>query len=48
MLYLDSMQRNKTQQPDVRRIIELQELLLAFHAIDRKVFIPPSIDKAET
>ncbi len=39
--------RKKSNQPDIQRVIELQELLLAFHAVDRKVFIPPSIDKAE-
>ena len=41
------MQNNKPKQPDIRRIIELQKLLIAFHAVDRKVFIPPTIDKAE-
>lgn len=41
------MQNNKPKQPDIQRIIELQKLLLAFHAVDRKVFIPPTIDKAE-
>ena len=43
---LGSMQK-KLKRPNVQRVIELQELPLAFHAVDRKVFIPPSVDKAE-
>jgi putative hydrolase of HD superfamily len=35
------------KKPTIRRVMELQDLLLAFHAIDRKIFIPPSVDKAE-
>ncbi len=38
---------NPVKKPDMQRLIELQEMILAFHAVDRKVFIPPSIDKAE-
>jgi putative hydrolase of HD superfamily len=41
------MQAGKAKQPSIQRVIEFQEFLLAFHAVDRKVFIPPSIDKAE-
>jgi putative hydrolase of HD superfamily len=41
------MRKTEAKQPTIQRVIELQKLLLAFHAIDRKVFIPPSVDKAE-
>ncbi|HUD05788.1 MAG TPA: HD domain-containing protein [Candidatus Saccharimonadales bacterium] len=36
-----------TNKPAIKRIIELQSMLLVFHSIDRKVCIPPTIDKAE-
>jgi putative hydrolase of HD superfamily len=38
---------DNTSQPAIQRLIELQQLLLDFHAVDRQVFIPPTIDKAE-
>jgi putative hydrolase of HD superfamily len=41
------MKQRELTRPDIKRVVELQEFLLAFHAIDRKIFIPPSIDKAE-
>jgi putative hydrolases of HD superfamily len=34
--------------PTLERIIDLQRMLLVFNSIERKVAIPPTLDKAET
>lgn len=36
-----------SKKPSIERLIELQKMVLSFRAVDRKVYIPPSIDKAE-
>ena len=41
------MNNQQASKPNIQRLIDLQEMLLAFHAVDRKVFIPPTVDKAE-
>lgn len=36
-----------TQKPDVQRLIDLQQLMTRFAAVDRRVFMPAPLDRAE-
>jgi putative hydrolases of HD superfamily len=42
------MDQSATDKPDIHRLLELQKLLISFGNIERRVFIPPAAELAES